>query len=139
MSRILVIEDNRANMKLTLLLLSRAGHELITATDAESGIAMAQKDRPELILMDLQLPSMDGLQAAALLKVDPRTAHIPIVALTALAMKEDRERSRQAGCDAYIAKPLRYQELYAVIDRLLKKEGAPAGARNDPFGLADVR
>lgn len=139
MSRILVIEDNRANMKLTLLLLSRAGHELITATDAESGIAMAQKDRPELILMDLQLPSMDGLQAAALLKVDPRTAHIPIVALTALAMKEDRERSRQAGCDAYIAKPLRYQELYAVIDRLLKKEGTPAGARNDPFGLADVR
>ncbi len=71
--------------------------------------------------MDIQLPGMDGLAATALLKADPATSSIPIIALTAMAMKEDREKTRAAGCDAYIAKPLRYQELYAAIDGLLVK------------------
>ena len=80
---------------------------------------MARADKPDLILMDIQLPGMDGLAATALLKQDPVTAAIPIIALTAMAMKADQERSQIAGCDAYIAKPLRYEELYAVINRLL--------------------
>jgi two-component system cell cycle response regulator DivK len=125
MARILVIEDNAANMKLASLLLGKAGHTVLCAFDAETGVELAHTDPPDLILMDLQLPAMDGLGATALLKQDPATAAIPIIALTAMAMKEDREKARAAGCDAYIAKPLRYQELYAAIDSLLSDERHP--------------
>lgn len=106
-------------MKLASLLLQKAGHEVLRAVDAETGLTLARAQAPALILMDVQLPGMDGLAAAALLKGDPATAGIPIIALTAMAMKEDREKARAAGCDGYIAKPLRYQELYAAIDALL--------------------
>ncbi|WP_397409641.1 response regulator [Polaromonas sp.] len=119
MASILIIEDNAANMKLACLLLRNAGHAVLCAVDAETGLTLARADRPDLILMDIQLPGMDGLAATALLKHDPVTAAIPVIALTAMAMKEDQEKTRAAGCDAYIAKPLRYQELYAVIDTLL--------------------
>ena len=121
MARILIVEDNAANMKLASLLLLNAGHTALCAVDAETGLTLARAERPDLILMDIQLPGMDGLAATALLKQDPATAAIPIIALTAMAMKEDREKTRAAGCDAYIAKPLRYQELYAAIDGLLVK------------------
>jgi two-component system cell cycle response regulator DivK len=121
MARILIIEDNAANMKLASLLLQNAGHVALCAVDAETGLTLARTGQPDLILMDIQLPGMDGLAATALLKKDPATAAIPIIALTAMAMKEDREKTRAAGCDAYIAKPLRYQELYAAIDGLLVK------------------
>lgn len=121
MARILIVEDNRANMKLACLLLRNAGHTVLSAVDAETGLTLARTDRPELILMDIQLPGMDGLAATALLKQDPATAGIPVIALTAMAMKEDQEKTKVAGCDAYIAKPLRYQELYAAIDALLVK------------------
>jgi len=119
MARILIIEDNAANMKLACLLLRNAGHTVLCAVDAETGLTLARADQPDLILMDIQLPGMDGLAATALLKKDPATAAIPVIALTALAMKADQEKSQIAGCDAYIAKPLRYQELYAAIDSLL--------------------
>lgn len=119
MSRVLIIEDNPANMKLAVLLLRNAGHEALSAVDAESGMAMARADQPDLILMDVQLPGMDGLTATALLKHEVATAHIPIIALTAMAMKDDEEKSQKAGCDAYIAKPLRHAELYKAIDSLL--------------------
>ena len=119
MARILIIEDNEANTKLATLLLRKAGHAVLAASDAETGLTLARADHPDLVLMDVQLPGMDGLAATALLKKDPATSTIPIIALTALAMKEDQEKSVLAGCDAYIAKPLRYQELYATIDRLL--------------------
>jgi two-component system cell cycle response regulator DivK len=121
MAKILIIEDNAANMKLACLLLRNAGHEVITAVDAETGLTLARADHPELILMDIQLPGMDGLAATALLKHDPATATIPVIALTAMAMKADQEKSHMAGCDAYIAKPLRYQELYLAIDTLLAR------------------
>src|SRR5579859_100867 len=130
MARILIIEDNPANMKLASLLLLNAGHTVLRAVDAEAGLILARAEQPDLILMDIQLPGMDGLAATALLKQDPATASIPVVALTAMAMKEDREKSQVAGCDAYIAKPLRYQELYAVIDALLVKGGAVSGQRS---------
>jgi len=119
MAKILIVEDNPANMKLASLLLIRVGHTVLCAVDAETGLTMARADQPDLILMDIQLPGMDGLAATALLKQDPATAAIPVIALTAMAMKEDEEKARVAGCDAYIAKPLRYQELYAAIDALL--------------------
>jgi two-component system, cell cycle response regulator DivK len=122
-ARVLVIEDNEANMKLAVLLLENIGHIALSAVDAETGIAVARSDQPDLILMDVQLPGMDGLTATALLKQDASTAHIPIIALTAMAMKHDEEKSQIAGCDAYIAKPLRYKELYATIDNLLAVTG----------------
>lgn len=119
MARILVIEDNVSNMKLATFLLESAGHTVVPATNAEAGLAIARADRPELVLMDIQLPGMDGLQATALLKADPMTAPIPVIALTALAMKGDSERIRAAGCDGYIAKPLAYREFLAEVDRFL--------------------
>jgi two-component system cell cycle response regulator DivK len=126
MARVLVIEDNPANMKLASLLLRNAGHTVLCAVDAETGLTLARAGQLDLILMDLQLPGMDGLAATTLLKQDPATANIPVIALTALAMKKDQEKSQLAGCDAYLAKPLRYQQLYALIDMLLAKGTAPA-------------
>jgi two-component system, cell cycle response regulator DivK len=120
-ARILIIEDNRANMKLASLLVRSAGHTVLYAVDAETGLTQARNEQPHLILMDIQLPGIDGLAATALLKEDPSTAAIPVIALTAMAMREDEEKTRLAGCDAYITKPLRYQELYAAIDALLAK------------------
>ena len=127
MARILIVEDNPANMKLAKLLVRNAGHTALCAVDAETGLMLARAEKPELILMDIQLPGMDGLAATRLLKMDLVTAAIPIIALTAMAMKDDQEKTKVAGCDAYIAKPLRYQELYAAIDTLLSQ--AKSGTR----------
>ncbi|WP_293933384.1 response regulator [Iodobacter sp.] len=130
MARVLVIEDNAANMKLTALLLRNADHTVLCAVDAESGLMLARTEHPDLILMDIQLPDMDGLAATALLKKNPSTAAIPVIALTALAMKSDEERSQIAGCDAYIAKPLRHQELYEVMNTLLARGHTLSQARD---------
>lgn len=132
MARVLVVEDNAANMKLTSLLLRSAGHAVLCAVDAETGLTLARAEQPDLILMDLHLPGMDGLAATAVLKQDPATAAIPVIALTALAMKADREKSQLAGCDGYIAKPLRYKELYAAIDALLATRGLTVAPDANP-------
>src|SRR4051812_8105355 len=115
MARVLVVEDNAANLKLISVLLVNAQHEVLGAPDAESGLTMARAQHPDLIMMDVQLPGMDGLAATALLKQDEATRNIPVIALTALAMKGDEARIREAGCDAYIAKPMRYQEVLATV------------------------
>ena len=115
MARILVIEDNAHNMALALFLLQSAGHSVLSANDAEVGVTLARSEKPNLILMDIQLPGMDGLAATALLKEDETTRGIPVIALTALAMKGDEERIRAAGCDGYIAKPMRYRDFLATI------------------------
>jgi len=115
MGRILVIEDNPANMTLAVFLLESAGHTVLAATDAEAGLSLAREQRPDLVLMDIQLPGMDGLEATRLLKQDPGTSSIPVVALTALAMKGDEARIRAAGCDGYIAKPMRYQDFLTTV------------------------
>ncbi|HEX3534389.1 MAG TPA: response regulator [Gemmatimonadaceae bacterium] len=115
MAKVLIIEDNAANMRLATFLLKSAGHSVLCATDAESGLTLARAEQPDLILMDIQLPGMDGLEATALLKSDAATRDIPVVALTALAMKGDEERIRVAGCDGYIAKPLAYKEFLTTI------------------------
>lgn len=128
MARILVVEDKPVNMKLVVLLLQNVGHTVLCAVDAETGLTLARAELPNLILMDIQLPGMDGLTATTLLKQDPATAAIPVIALTAMAMKSDQEKTKAAGCDSYIAKPLRYQELYVAIDALLVKGGAQAAS-----------
>ena len=115
MSKILVIEDNVDNMTLAVFLLQSAGHSVLSATDAEAGLSLARDEQPNLILMDIQLPGMDGLEATRLLKQDDATRGIPVIALTALAMKGDEERIRAAGCDGYIAKPLAYKEFLAIV------------------------
>jgi two-component system cell cycle response regulator DivK len=122
MAKILIVEDNEANLKLTSLLMHHAGHTVLSAADAETGLTLARSEQPDLILMDVQLPGMDGFAATALLKQDPSTAAIPIIALTSMAMKTDQEKSRVVGCDGYIAKPLRYKELYAAVDALLSRQ-----------------
>jgi two-component system, cell cycle response regulator DivK len=119
MAKILIVEDNPANLTLAIFLLQSAGHTVITARDAEGGLTLARDDQPNLILMDIQLPGMDGLEATALLKRDGATRAIPVIALTALAMKGDEERIRAAGCDGYIAKPLAYKDFLAVISAQL--------------------
>jgi two-component system, cell cycle response regulator DivK len=97
---------------------------VVPATSAESGLTLALECRPDLILMDIQLPGMDGLQATALLKTNEATRGIPVIALTALAMKGDEERIRAAGCDGYVAKPLSYRDFLEVIrDQLAKSAG----------------
>jgi two-component system cell cycle response regulator DivK len=119
MAKILVVEDNPANMTLAIFLLQSAGHSVLSATDAEAGLALAREEHPNLILMDIQLPGMDGLEATALLKRDDATRAIPVIALTALAMNGDEARIRAAGCDGYIAKPLVYRDFLATISAQL--------------------
>ena len=115
MATILIVEDNSANMKLSTFLLESADYTVLAETNAEIGLTLAREARPDLILMDIQLPGMDGLQATALLKADEATRAIPVIALTALAMKGDEERILAAGCDGYIAKPLDYKDFLATI------------------------
>jgi two-component system cell cycle response regulator DivK len=119
LATILVIEDNAANMTLATFLLQSVGHTVLAARDAEVGLTLARSQAPTLVLMDIQLPGMDGLEATKLLKRDDVTRAIPVIALTALAMKGDEERIRAAGCDGYIAKPLDYKDfLKTVADQL---------------------
>jgi two-component system, cell cycle response regulator DivK len=114
-AKVLIIEDDATNMTLATFLLLSMGHTVLSATDAEAGLTLARDERPDLILMDIQLPGMDGLQATRLLKRDEATRAIPVVAVTVLAMKGDEERIRAAGCDGYIAKPMHYLEFLATI------------------------
>jgi two-component system cell cycle response regulator DivK len=125
MAVILVVEDNPSNMEFATFVLESAGHTVLAASSAEAGFSLACDQHPDLILMDIQLPGMDGLEATALLKRDDATRAIPVIALTALAMKGDEERIRAAGCDGYIAKPLAYREFLATIGTHLAK--APTG------------
>jgi two-component system cell cycle response regulator DivK len=121
MATVLVVEDNPANMTLATFLLKSAGYAVLSATDAEAGLALARTEQPDLVLMDIQLPGMDGLEACAILKKNAATRDIPVIALTALAMKGDEERIRAAGCDGYIAKPLAYREFLTTVAARLQK------------------
>ncbi|MFQ5586092.1 MAG: response regulator [Thermodesulfobacteriota bacterium] len=120
--RILVIEDHPSNMKLVTRLLTKEGHEVLQATDGGSGVETAIREMPDLILMDIQLPGIDGLTATRLLKEDEKTGRIPIIALTAFAMKGDEQRMLDAGCDGYISKPIRYREFLDTVESFLKRE-----------------
>ena len=117
---ILVIEDNPKNLKLVRDVLSYAGYEVIEAGTAEAGIELAAEWQPNLVLMDIQLPGMDGMEAVQVLKGCERTGSIPVVALTAFAMSDDRERALAAGFDSYVAKPVSPGVLRAVADQYLE-------------------
>ena len=120
MAKILIVEDNPANLKLARFVLESNGHEVIAAVGAAEGLAHAQKCRPDLVLMDIQLPGMDGLEATRVLKSREPTRNVPVIALTALAMKGDRDRILAAGCDGYIAKPFSHAAFIATINRWLR-------------------
>ena len=106
MTRILVIEDNEQNLYLTRFILDRGGLEVIEARDGRAGLDAARRSAPDLILLDIQLPEMDGFEVARILRGDERTARTPIVALTSFIMAEDRTRVMDAGCDGMIEKPI---------------------------------
>ncbi|MBE0434686.1 MAG: response regulator [Methylomicrobium sp.] len=118
-AQILVVEDTFINMKLVCMLLEKAGYRVLRADNAEDGIALAQRHLPDLILMDIQLPGMDGLEATRLLKEADATRHIKVVALTAFAMKGDEEKMIAAGCDGYIAKPIQYKNFLGEVEKTL--------------------
>jgi CheY-like chemotaxis protein len=109
--RILVVEDNLDNMTLITDVLQSLGYETILARDGEEGVRAVSAERPDVVLMDLSLPKMDGWTATRTIKADPDVAHIPVIALTAHAMVGDRERALEAGCDDYLTKPLNLREL----------------------------
>lgn len=121
--KILIVEDNAVNRKLVEVILSKAGYAVLPAADAEQGIALARSAHPDLILMDIHLPGMDGLAATRLLKGESATRGIPIMALTALAMKGDEERILAAGCDAYLSKPIRHGALLEAVAHFLQAGG----------------
>ena len=113
--RILVIEDTEDNRKILRDLLTSAGFELIEATDGESGIRMATEHRPDLILMDIQMPVMDGYEATRRIKADPALKAIPVIAVTSYALSGDEDKARAAGCDDYIAKPYSPRQMLAKV------------------------
>ncbi len=117
--RILVVEDTEDNRQILRDLLTHAGFDLIEAGDGESGVALAAQTRPDLILMDMQLPTIDGYEAARRIKADPALKATPIVAETSYALAGDEEKARAAGCDAYVAKPYSPRELLAKVRELL--------------------
>jgi len=119
MKRVLVVEDDPTIMSLIVILLEREGYGAIQAASAEEGISLAAEQAPNLILMDIALPGMDGLEATRLLKSRDATSRIPIVALTAQAMKQDAERAALAGCDGFIVKPLSTSHFIGEIARFL--------------------
>ena len=117
--RVLYVEDNEYNRKIVRQLLSRTSYRLLEAMDGEEGIAMAQRELPDLILMDVQLPKLSGLDATRRLRADPRTAHIPLVVVTSFALSGDGQRALDAGASAYLAKPYSPRDLLALIRKLL--------------------
>jgi CheY-like chemotaxis protein len=124
MPKILLVEDNDLNRDMLSRRLERRGYQVIVALDGEQGIALARSEGPDLILMDMSLPVLDGWEAARLLKTAPETTAIPIIALTAHAMVGDRERAIDAGCDDYDTKPVEFQRLLEKVDALLGKGAA---------------
>jgi two-component system, cell cycle response regulator DivK len=117
--RILMIEDTEDNRQIVRDLIASAGYELIEAQDGARGVAMASEHKPDLILMDIQLPVMDGYEATRRIKSDAELRHIPVIAVTSYALSGDEAKARQAGCDGYISKPFSPRQLLAKIRELL--------------------
>jgi two-component system cell cycle response regulator DivK len=118
-NRILVVEDTEDNRRIMRDLLTGAGYDLMEANDGPAGWAMAASQLPDLILMDIQLPVMDGYEVTRRIKADPALRHIPVIAVTSYALSGDEAKSRQAGCDAYIAKPFSPRRLLALVREFL--------------------
>jgi len=120
-SRVLIVEDNVDNYELVKFLLERAGYEVLSAANGRDGVEMARRERPDLILMDLAMPEMDGWDATKVLKDDAATRSIPILALTARTLPADRKRAFNAGCDGYISKPIKVASFDRLVMTLVKQ------------------
>ncbi len=120
MKRVLVVEDTEDNRRIIRELLTSAGYETIEAVTGEEGVAMAAEHRPDLILMDVQLPVLDGYEATRRIKANPALRHIPVIAVTSYALSGDEEKTRAAGCDAYVAKPFSPRLLLAKVRGFLE-------------------
>ena len=119
MRRILIVEDNEANMYLIKFMLEKSGYEVIGAETGAAGVELAIKEKPDLILMDVQLPDIDGLETTRRIRASEADSHIPIVALTSFAMAGDREKALAAGCTGYIEKPINPETFIAEIEKYL--------------------
>jgi two-component system, cell cycle response regulator DivK len=121
--RILVVEDQEDNRRIIRDLLTSVGYDMIEARDGEAGVRLAKEHRPDLILMDIQLPVLDGYEATRRIKADPELRAVPIVVVTSYALSGDEAKAVAAGCDAYVAKPFSPRELLATVRRLLEETG----------------
>jgi len=119
MAKLLVVEDNEINRDMMVRRLQRRGFTMVTAVDGQQGIDMARSEMPDLILMDMSLPVLDGWEATRQIKKDENLKHIPVVGLTAHAMVGDRDQALQAGCDDYATKPVEFEKLIELINRLI--------------------
>lgn len=119
--KVMIVEDNPQNMKLIEMLLRSKSYILLKACDGEEALDTATREQPDLIVMDMQLPKMSGIEVTKRLRQMPVFRHTPIIALTAYAMRGDKERFLEAGCDAYLSKPINTRELPAIIDRMLQE------------------
>jgi CheY-like chemotaxis protein len=122
---ILMVDDHPGNLKLLSFILTKVGHEVRVAVDATQALAVLEEFRPRLILMDLQLPGMDGLELTRRLKANPAHRDVVIVAVTASAMKGDEQRAKDAGCDGYITKPIDTRLLPELVERYLARQASP--------------
>jgi CheY-like chemotaxis protein len=120
MAKILLVEDNDMNRDMLSRRLTRHGYSVVFAVDGQAGVAMATDEAPDLVLMDMSLPVIDGWEATRRIKADPRTRAIPVIALTAHAMASDEQRAREVGCDDYDTKPIELPRLLGKIERLLQ-------------------
>ena len=128
MTTILIVEDNEMNRDMLSRRLQRKGYEVLIAVDGEMGLEVARANSPELILMDMSLPVMDGWEATRRMKADQRLKHIPVIALTAHAMANDRTKALEAGCNDYDTKPIDLPRLLAKIETLLRPAAAEGGS-----------
>jgi two-component system, cell cycle response regulator DivK len=124
MPKILLVEDNEMNRDMLSRRLIRSGYEVVLAVDGAQGVALAASEAPDVVLMDMSLPVLDGWEATRRLKSDPKTRVVPVIALTAHAMAGDEEKARQAGCDDFDTKPVEYTRLLSKIEGLLRKRKA---------------
>ena len=128
-SCVLIVEDNEPNLHLMEAVLKGMGYKILSATDGEEGVRLAREMLPDLILMDIQMPKMDGLAATRLIKSTPEPCHIPVIALTAHTMLSDRENALKAGCDDYIGKPVNTRVFREKIRSLLCLTPSPASGK----------
>lgn len=135
---ILIVEDSALNRKLVETVLKPHGYQLLLAVDGEEAVRVAAREKPDLILMDIQLPKVSGYQATQIIKAQPETAHIPIVALTAHAMAGDRERAEAAGCDGYITKPIDTRTFPGQVRGYLDARGRGTRRKSDAQDRTDV-
>jgi len=134
LKKILIVEDNPKNMRLIKMVLGNKGYSLLEATDGEEALAIAIEGRPDLIIMDIQLPKMDGLEVTRRLRQTPGFSQVPIIALTASAMEGDRDKIIGAGCDAYVSKPVDTRKLPELVAEMLRRGRASRGINGEGSG-----